>query len=189
MSYRAAASLVMGLVALIAAIATTADVTAGPERRPAPASSTSVPGTSTRSGPAPQLCNVISQIERLTVTRADAYPQNGLTFSFPASVTVRSAPAASDVARALCALPHVPQGAVFHCPVDFGIVYHLVFTRKTGGSVQPVTVDATSCQFVHGAGPGTQTVSTTGSFWKTLGRAMGLAHPTNTTFSGSHGQA
>lgn len=189
MSFRAAASLVMGLVALVAAIATTAGFTAGPERRAAPASSTSVPRSPTRTGPAPRLCNVISQFERLTVTRADAYPQNGFIFSFPASVTVRSAPAAGGVARALCALPHVPQGAVFHCPVDFGIVYRLVFTLETGGPARPVTVDATGCRLVHGAGPGARTVSTTGSFWNTLGRAMGLDHATNTTFSGSHGQA
>jgi hypothetical protein len=188
--YRSAASLIVGLVALIAAIAATAGGIAGSGQRPPPGSSnTSPPPSTARSGPAPELCNVTSRVGTLTVTRTDGFPRNGFTFSFPSMITVHSAVAARKVARALCALPTVPQGAVFHCPADFGIVYHLAFKLETGGSVQPVTVDATGCQFVKGAGQGKRRAATAHSFWATLGRAMGLAHPTNTTFRGSAGRS
>lgn len=188
MSYRAAASLLLGTVTIIAAIAATASGIAGSGQHPPGTSSgpseTGVAGGST-SGP--QVCEVVNRVVRLRVIRTDAFPQNGFTFSFPATVTVRSRAAVREVARDLCALPTVPPGEVFHCPADFGIVYHLHFTLETGRSARPVTVDATGCQFVRGAGPGTRRVSTARSFWATLGRAMGLAHPTNATFRGSAG--
>jgi hypothetical protein len=189
MRYRTAAASVVGLVAITAAIATaTANVGAGTGQRRGASTGATTTGVTTPSGPSTQLCNVAGGVEGLTVIRTDAFPQNGFTFAFPARVTVRPA-AARHVAEILCALQPVPQGAVFYCPADFGIVYHLVFTFETGAAVRPVTVDATGCQFVNGAGPGERTLFTTGSFWAVLGRAMGLVHPTEATFRGSHAQS
>lgn len=138
----------------------------------------------TRPAPGLQLCDAVNQVERLSVTRTDAFPQNGFTFSFPARVTVRSADAARGVAQALCALRPVPPTRTYSCPADFGIVYHLDFTLKSRRPVRPVTVDATGCGFAKGA-RGSQMALATPSFWEILGRAMGLAHPTNATFRGS----
>ncbi len=179
------------VVALTAATVTTiSDGSAGPGRRPgALPSSLTTRGASTDSAPAPQLCRVIDEVDRLTVTRTDAFPQNGFTFSFPARVTIRATTVASAVAHAVCALRLVPKTGAFSCPAAFGIAYHLVFTRETGGSVEPVAADATGCQFLTGAGPGTQAMFTSNAFWAKLGRAMGLAHPTSATFRGSQRQA
>lgn len=123
------------------------------------------------------------------MTRTDAFPENGFTFAFSARVTVHSTEAANGVARAICALPLVPTGAVFGCPADFGVVYHLVFTRTTGESMRSATADPAGCQFVDGAGPGAQSRTATDSFWATLGHALQLASPTNATFRGTQGQS
>lgn len=177
--HQALVSLVVGSVALYAAAlpATAGASEGGRQHRDAQ--------TSTRAAPRPRLCDAVDHVDRLTVTRTDAFPQNGFTFTFPAKVTVRSRSTAMGVARAICALRAVPRGEVFHCPIDFGIVYHLDFHLKGGGSAQHVTVDATGCRFVTGAGPGKEARFTTRPFWAALGRAMGLPHPGNATFRGS----
>lgn len=129
-------------------------------------------------------CGVSAPLAKLVVTRTDAFPQNRITFSFPASVTVRSAAAVERVAKALCSLPSMPQGRI-SCPADLGIDYHLVFTVSGKGvpPVQPVVAEATGCEGVEGARSDGQT--TNGAFWTTLGRAMGLPDPTEAIFRGS----
>ncbi len=186
MRYRATASLMLGMAALTSAFVTTiSNGSAGAGRQAgAPPSSLSTTGVSTDAGTGPPLCRVRDEVERLTVNRTDALPQNGSTFSFPARVTIRSTAVTQAVAQAACALPPVPATKVLNCPADFGIVYDLIFTRETGGAVEPVTADATGCQFLKGADPGTQAMFTSDVFWAKLGRAMGLDHPTNATFRG-----
>ena len=178
MRFRATASLMLGLAALTSAFVTTiSNGSAGAGRQAgAPPSSLSTTGVSTDAGTGPPLCRVRDEVERLTVNRTDALPQNGSTFSFPARVTIRSTAVTQARAQAACALPPVPATKVLNCPADFGIVYDLIFTRETGGAVEPVTADATGCQFLKGADPGTQAMFTSDVFWAKLGRAIGLAH-------------
>ncbi len=46
------------------------------------------------------------------------------------------------------ALKSIPPGAIFNCPSDNGLEYHLEFLRVTT-SVQPMDIDATGCEFLH----------------------------------------
>jgi len=124
----------------------------------------------------------LDRLDRLVVTRTDTIPQNHFRFAFPAAVAVTDPTALQPVARALCALPLMPSGT-FHCPADFGITYHLVFSA--GAQRFPaVSVDATGCETVRGLGT-TRCVTTSPGFWHTLGVAMGLAKPDYATFQGS----
>lgn len=130
----------------------------------------------------PTLCASIANLDRLVVRRRDAFPENHTRFTFPALVVVHSAGSVQDAAKALCALPKMPSGAL-HCPADWGITYHLSFSAR-GHTFPPVGVDATGCQEVHGLGPACW-VARSPMFWKVLGRAMGIAHPDSRVFAGS----
>jgi len=163
----------LALVALIAgamllAAGGSADATARPAISPA------------SSARGPSLCDSIAQLDRLVVRRTDAFPKNLRLFTFADSVTVHQAAAVRAVAKALCALPKMPVGAML-CPADFGITYELAFFAP-GRAFPTVGVGATGCQAVHGLGPARWVRSS--GFWKVLGRAMGLAHPDDTTFAG-----
>jgi hypothetical protein len=124
----------------------------------------------------------IDRLTGLTVQRTDAIPQNHMSFSFPAQVTITDPAQVQAVARALCALPKMPSGA-FYGPADFGITYHLVFAAGQQ-RFRAISVDATGMQQVRGLGP-TRWVARSPGFWQTLGVAMGLEHPNAATFSGS----
>lgn len=128
------------------------------------------------------LCASAETVNRLVVRRTDAFPQNHLRFSFPATVAVTEVAAVRSVARALCALPAMPEQAM-HCPVDFGIAYHLEFSR--GQQRFPVvTLDATGCQSVHGLVVERWTARSPG-FWRTLGAALHLENASWATFRGA----
>lgn len=129
----------------------------------------------------PTLCGSVPTLDRLVVRRSDAIPQNHMRFSFPAEVTVTDAAKVRAAARALCALPEMPTGAI-SCPADFGIVYQLAFFA--GGRAFPaVEVDATGCQTVSGLGH-VRWVARSPEFWLTLGGAMGLSSPGSAAFRG-----
>ncbi|MHB8456327.1 MAG: hypothetical protein ACYDBS_01345 [Acidimicrobiales bacterium] len=137
-------------------------------------------------GPKPssaaQLCQSTQNVDRLVVQRSDAFPQNHMHFSFPSELTVSKASAVRNAARALCALPRMPSGAIA-CPADFGISYRLAF--YVGNKALPVVgVDAAGCQEVRGAGA-VRWVARSPGFWHTLGTAMGLPRPGYSTFRGT----
>jgi hypothetical protein len=122
------------------------------------------------------LCSDTGAVNHLVVTRkgivTHALAQS--RFTFPAVVTVTSAPEAQAVAKALCALPRQPAG-ITNCPADFGIVYQLRFA--TGGRhFGVVKVESTGCQIVSGAGK-PRTISRAPGFWGVLGKAMRLPGP------------
>jgi len=127
------------------------------------------------------LCGLVPTLDRLVVRRSDAFPQNHMRFSFRAEVTVTDATKVRAAAQGLCSLPKVPSGT-FHCPADFGIVYHLVFSAGAW-ALSPVEVDATGCEMVRGLGH-VRWVARSPEFWPTLGRAMGLSSPSYATFRG-----
>ena len=70
---------------------------------------------------------------------------------------------------------------MFHCPAVIGLDYHLTFSTVNRG-FPTIVVPATGCQEVSGLGP-TRWVARTPSFWRALGKAMGLAKATYSTFS------
>lgn len=132
-------------------------------------------------GPAAILQQAVSGLDRLTVERSDAFPQNHIRYAFPATVTVTDVAQVRLVAKALLELPAMPKG--LHCPVDLGIVYRLTFSGG-GQKLPPVSIRATGCQQVTGLGA-TRWLATSPGFWHTLGRAMGLAKPDWEAFRGS----
>ncbi|MGH8987581.1 MAG: hypothetical protein ACRDXC_03145 [Acidimicrobiales bacterium] len=128
------------------------------------------------------LCTSARSVTYLTVRRTRAFPQDHFRFSFPAEVVVGTPGAARRVARELCALPEMPTGAL-HCPADFGITYHLRFSRGHE-SYRVVNVDATGCQTVRGLAKA-RWVARSPKFWRVLGVAMHLEHPSWAAFRGS----
>ena len=137
-------------------------------------------GTESLTAPTP--CESVGSLDRLVVRRTDAFPQNGVRFSFPAVVTVSSVTSVRAVASALCKLPRMPRGT-FACPADFGISYDLTFSGRDR-SFPAATVDATGCQVVRGL-PHALSAATSLGFWRILGQAMGLATPGQQSFRGS----
>ena len=127
------------------------------------------------------LCGSVPTLDRLVVHRSDAFPQNHMRFSFPDEVTVADVTKVRAAAQALCSLPKMPSGTL-HCPADFGIVYHLVFSAGVR-ALPPVEVDATGCESVRGLGL-VRWVARSPGFWPTLGRSMGLPSPSSATFRG-----
>ncbi|WP_201732388.1 hypothetical protein [Acidithrix sp. C25] len=128
------------------------------------------------------LCQSVAALDRLTVRRSDAFPQNHMRFSFPTNVAVSNAILVRNVARALCALPKMPSGSI-NCPADFGITYRLAFFA--GDREFPkVTIDSTGCASVKGIGA-IRWVEQSPNFWHVLGVAMGLSTPGYATFRGS----
>jgi hypothetical protein len=138
---------------------------------------------STPAATAGGLCAAASKVDSLTVIRHDAIPRNHLRFRFPPRVTT-SRPQAQAVARAVCALPRMPRGTMA-CPADWGVSYRLEFATA-GRRFGVVTVDASGCQPVSGAGPMRWLVRTHG-FWTVLERATGMPGPS--AFFGCGGSA
>lgn len=145
-----------------------------------PASGTSTHSPST-SPTATELGRVLGQLDRLVVVRSNAFPQNHISFSFPAKVTVRDPAKVQAVAHTLLALPLMPSGA-FAVPIDLGITYRLIFATADE-QLPAISVEATGAQTVRGLGP-TRWVARSPGFWTTLGEAMGLAHPGYGAFRG-----
>lgn len=160
----------LAAVAATAAIAgcgaVSANTTTSPERHIQPP----IPGT---------LCAAAGYVDSLTISRVNEFPSNHIHFTFPPTVTT-SAQEARAVARAVCGLPRMSRGFM-SCPMDWGVSYRLDFgvSAKPGTKVRhfpTVTVDATGCQQVTGAGP-QRWLATTPRFWTVLGTAMGVADP------------
>lgn len=140
-------------------------------------------GTGTGSGGgAGSLCASIDSLDRLVVTRSDAFPGNHLRFSFPSVVTVSNPHNVRAAARAVCSLPPMPSG-VFNCPADLGVDYGLSFAAGAR-RFATVTVDATGCETVEHLGA-TRWIARTPGFFTALGAAMGLAGANGGTFAGS----
>jgi hypothetical protein len=139
------------------------------------------PSASSATGPAAILQQAVSGLDRLTVERSDAFPQNHIRYAFPATVSVTDVAQVRLVAKALLELPAMPKGIL--CTIDLGIVYRLTFSGG-GQNIPPVSIRATGCQQVTGLGA-TRWLATSPGFWHTLGLAMGLAKPDWAAFRGS----
>jgi hypothetical protein len=139
-----------------------------------------IPGTAGGSG----VCAAPGRAASLTVERVSAFPRNHLRFAFPPLVTVSDPGQLRTVARAACALPPMPSGAM-SCPADLGISYRLSFTA-TGRRFPVVRIQAGGCGEVRGLGRTRWTARSPG-FWRTLGTALGISHPDAAAFTGTTG--
>lgn len=145
---------------------------------------TPTPGHPAAQGPpATNLCAHAGQVDRLTISRVNSFPQNHEQFTFPAQITVTGAQQARVVARALCALPPMPRGLPMACPNDRGINYQLIFYAGDS-KLAPVTVDATGCEQVNGLGAVRWTARSP-AFWSVLAAAAGIAPADQATFAGT----
>jgi hypothetical protein len=97
-------------------------------------------------------------------------------------VAAANAAAARAVARAVCALPGMPRGVV-NCPaLLLGTSYELTFSAR-GLELPAVTIQASGCETVTGAGP-VRLATDAAGFWQVLGWAMGLFAPRVPVFRG-----
>ena len=146
------------------------------------------------------LCQHVADVSNLSVTRTDS-PQNQLRFDVPARVVATDRAQAQTVAGTVCSLKIVPAGAIYYCPMDWGVAYALQFTLLDDAT-QTVDVDPWGCSWValagaHGPISGwfTWVVSgshgrplsrwTSSALWSALGTSMGLPHASRTTFAGT----
>jgi hypothetical protein len=141
-------------------------------------------GSAVAAGTGGGLCRSAGRVDRLVVERVNLIRQNHPRFAFPAKITVSDPAQARSVAQAVCTLPPMPSGS-FSCPADWGIIYWLIFTAD-GKKLPPVRAEATGCGEVRGVGQIRWTVHSPG-FWRTLGTAMRIGHPNNSTFGGTTG--
>jgi len=150
----------------------------------APPGSGSSP-TATGSAPSSQaaLCRGSEAVTGLDIVRdhGPRVPQQP-QIAFPNQVTVSSPDSARSVARAVCALPSMPHG-VINCPALFPwTTYQLRFTVD-GRPLPAVTIEATGCEAVTGAGP-VRRADTSPGFWRVLAMAGDVTPPGRSAFSG-----
>jgi hypothetical protein len=118
------------------------------------------------------ICGTPGLLTGMSVTRVDLFPQNQITFTFPAYVTSTDGPAIGAVARSACQLPTFPSGPM-HCPADFGISYLITFDSGSQ-FVRAITASPTGCPRVTGLGAPRWD---TASFWSRLASALNLPVP------------
>jgi hypothetical protein len=104
----------------------------------------------------------------LIVTRTSAFPQNNISPFTPR--TVQNAQSVQQLYQAAYAQPFYPMG-VYHCPADFGVVYHLQFLHQDTTVLQ-ATLDASGCRSLSlGSTP---TRQTTDAFWSLFATVAGI---------------
>jgi hypothetical protein len=133
----------------------------------------SVPRAATRPAASRSgICATPAILTRLTVTRTDPFPQNRISYVFPAHVSSTNATDIATVARAACQQPTAPAG-YYNCPADFGVTYAVTFLA---GSfvVGTITADPAGCTSLTGLGPPRSAGPT---FWDPLAVALGLPAP------------
>jgi hypothetical protein len=129
------------------------------------AGATAGPAASATAG----LCAAVAEMDTLTVSRDEPWPVH--RFRSSRRPVVSPAQQARAVARAVCALPRMPRGAVA-CPADWGVSYQLRFAAS-GRRFGVVSVQPGGCRRVSGAGPPRWAVQSPG-FWSALDRAAAV---------------
>ena len=162
----------------------------GSVRAPAPGTAGAAPAgasgspaaASTGAGSAQgALCRHVAAVTSMQIVRIRGVRVSEAQSAFPSQVTVASPARARAVARALCALPAMPHD-ILSCPALFpGTSYQLRFTAD-GRRLPPVTIQATGCDAVTGAGQVRRAASP--GFWRVLATAAGLSPPGQAVFSG-----
>jgi hypothetical protein len=130
------------------------------------------------------VCADPAAVSAVRVTRLPSLSQMGQSKPLPRTVhriAVRDQAKARALARAVCRLPAMPHGSL-SCPINVGGGYQLVFTAS-GRTLHPVTVQASGCEPVAGAGTTrggavpTRWVARTPGFWTTFAQLTGIQAP------------
>jgi len=125
------------------------------------------------------LCQDTRTVTSLHIVRIHGVRVPQVRTAFPSGSVAIGPSGARAVARALCALPVMPPG-IMSCPAQFpGTSYQLRFAAA-GRSLPPVTIQATGCATVTGAGRVRQ--ATSARFWRVLAMAAGLSPPGQAAF-------
>lgn len=106
--------------------------------------------------------------DTLIVTRTSDFPQNNIPSFTPR--TVQDAQAVQQLYQAAYAQPFEPMG-IYHCPADFGVVYHLQFLHQ-GATMLQSTLDASGCRSLSSGS--TPTRQTTDAFWSLFATVAGI---------------
>jgi hypothetical protein len=122
-------------------------------------------------------------VRSVRVTRLPTRAQLGQAKPMPAkaaAITISDRSKARALARLVCGLPVMPHG-VFHCPVAIGGGYQLQFKTADGLRFPAVTVRASGCETVSGAGGNrVRWVARSPAFWPELARLTGIRAPAHT---------
>ncbi len=114
--------------------------------------------------------------DSMHVTRVSTQPKNHI---IPLDITIHDSTQVQCIYNAALALPKFPS-TIKHCPVDFGIQYHIDFLQHTK-HMQQVVLDANGCRKLYiDKGDVRQTND---AFWSLLAQVAGIptsqlhAHP------------
>jgi hypothetical protein len=165
-------ALALGPVLLAACGSTPAPSSPGAPTASASSGAAGSPNASASPGAAAgPLCQNTASVTGLRIVRVPGIRVPQEQGVVPGQVVVTSPARAREVARALCALPLMPHG-VLNCPAMYpGTSYELLFTAD-GRRFAPVTIDATGCETVTGAGPVRRALDP--GFWRVLSVAAGI---------------
>ncbi len=125
------------------------------------------------------VCADPAAVTSVRVVRLPSRGQLGQTKPVPEklpSIVIRDRARARGLALLVCGLPKMLHG-VYACPVDIGGGYQLIFAA--GGRSRPaVTVRASGCESVTGAGPGgVRWAGKSPGFWTRLAKLTGIRAP------------
>ncbi len=125
------------------------------------------------------VCTDPAAVTSVRVVRLPSRSQLGQTKPVPRklpSIVIRDRARARGLALLVCGLPKMLHG-VYACPVDIGGGYQLIFAA--GGRSRPaVTVRASGCESVTGAGPGgVRWAGKSPGFWTRLAKLTGIRAP------------
>jgi hypothetical protein len=141
--------------------------------------SSAAAGSGVGSGQA-ALCTDTAAVTGLRIVRLPGLRVPEAQAAIPKQFAVIGPAGARAVARALCALP-VTSRVIMNCPAMFpGTSYQLRFTAA-GRSLPAVTLQATGCDTVTGAGQVRR--ATSAAFWRVLAMAADLSPPGQGVFS------
>ena len=91
-------------------------------------------------------CGTTTQVSTsLYVTRSESLP--GYRFA-PFERTVTNTTAVQQLYAAALVLPSPQPGAIYHCPNDIGLVYHLSFNGDRF-TIKHMDLDATGCGWLY----------------------------------------
>jgi hypothetical protein len=128
------------------------------------------------------LCTDRRAVTSVRVMRFPLRSQLGQTKPLPRplpGITIKYPARARTLATLICQLPRMPHG-VFHCPLDGGGGYVLVFSAASA-RFHAVTLRASGCETVTGTGSGrARWVARTPQFWDQLAHLTGIASPAHT---------
>lgn len=117
--------------------------------------------------------------QELAALEAQVVDVSAMTFTSNATpaldLRVDDADRAQAAYAATLALPTMP-GGIYHCPIDFGVDYHVVFLDGKGGIVLATDVDPNGCQTVTLSGTSipSRWAAEAAAYWQQLATSLSI---------------